>query len=324
MKNSMLLLLVFALHTSVYADMKKIICWGDSITEGMGMTPQATYPARLQTLLGERFRVLNSGDGGEDAVTIPVRQGSLGIQTSVRILFDEGVRKVQVGNESDNGFRTIAGEKIKLTEALGRDVPVNPVVIGSDSYRLSFTEFKWNTSEHPILYKLWLERDDDTGGVEIPAGQSVSFASASAVRDAFCEVILMGANGGWKNEMGNLIDRYKMMVSRRGSEKPFIVIVPFWGDITDEQARVFKSAFGRHAVDFRGESIRRGLEVEGLEATELDRREMAFCRVPPSLLYQNRPNCHLNAKGYDFLARLVFERGKMLGYWNEPEERNSK
>ena len=74
MKSSMFFLLVFALYAPVYADIKKIICWGDSITEGMAMTPRETYPARLQELLGERFKVLNSGDGGEDAVTIPVRQ----------------------------------------------------------------------------------------------------------------------------------------------------------------------------------------------------------------------------------------------------------
>lgn len=97
-----------------------------------------------------------------------------------------------------------------------------------------------------------------------------------------------------------------------------------WGDsITEGMAMKrnetypawLQTAFGEQAVDFRSEAIRRGLAAEGLVATELDRTEMAAGRVPPSLLYGNRPNCHLNAKGYDFLAQLLFERGRALKYW---------
>jgi len=91
--------------------------------------------------------------------------------------------------------------------------------------------------------------------------------------------------------------------------------VPYWGGFSEEQAVAFKEAFGSHAVDFRGEAIRRGLATEGLVATDLDKSEMAAGRVPPCLLYKNRPDCHMNAKGYDFLARLVYGQGKALGYW---------
>ena len=296
-------------------DVKTVLCWGDSITEGMAMGPKETYPARLQAMLGGKFRVLNSGDGGEDVATIPARQGCLELQTASKIVFPNGKKMIQVGNGEDNGFHASDGKKIKLTAALGREIPVNPVRIGDDEYKLSFTEFKWNTPTNPISYKLWLVRQDTTTEKEIETGTPVVFASTSAAKDAYCEIYLMGANGGWDNKIENLIASYRKMIARRGDDKPYLVIVPYWGGFSGSQAKAFKAAFGAHAVDFRGEALRRGLETEGLEATDLDKREMKRGHVPPSLLFNNRPDCHMNAHGYHFLARLVFERGRELGYW---------
>ena len=294
---------------------KTIACWGDSITEGMAMKRTETYPARLQAMLGKGFRVLNAGDGGEDVVTIPARQGCLPLTTASKISFAAGERKVLVGTGDDNGFHTPDGRKIKLTAALGREIPVNPVKIGNDVYKLSFTDFKWNTPGHPISYKLWLERADAASAVEIPAGTPAVFSSVAAAKDAYCEVFLMGANGGWNNQIEKLIAGYRQMIARRGANKPYLVIVPYWGGFTQAQADAFKAAFGDHAVDFRGEAVARGLKVEGIQPTAQDEAEMKKGRVPPSLLYRNRPDCHMNPYGYDFLARLVHERGKALGYW---------
>jgi len=274
-----------------------------------------TYPTRLQALLGSGYKVLNSGDGGENAVTIPARQGSLSLVTAKPISFRAGESRVLLGDGNDNGFHTPEGDKIKLTSALGREIPVNPVMIGGKPYRLSFTEFKWNTPGHPISYKLWLGRDDAHDVVTIPQGEPVVFSSAAVATNAYCEVFLMGANGGWGNKVEKLIAGYRKMISRRGEDKPHLVIVPYWGGFSGEQVRAFKEAFGTHAVDFRSEAIKRGLATEGLVATDLDKSEMVEGRVPPGLLYRNRPDCHMNSKGYDFLARLVYERGKALGYW---------
>ena len=44
---------------------RKKLCWGDSVTEGMRMPPGKDYSARLAALLGDGYRVFNSGDGGK-------------------------------------------------------------------------------------------------------------------------------------------------------------------------------------------------------------------------------------------------------------------
>lgn len=40
---------------------KKLICLGDSITEGFGLEPHESYPACLQELLGAEYDVMNAG-----------------------------------------------------------------------------------------------------------------------------------------------------------------------------------------------------------------------------------------------------------------------
>ena len=66
---------------------RTVLCWGDSITEGMGMKSGEPYPSKLQTLLGADYRVLNSGDGGENVATIPARQGALALKTGRAFAF---------------------------------------------------------------------------------------------------------------------------------------------------------------------------------------------------------------------------------------------
>ena len=96
---------------------RRVLCWGDSVTEGMAMPRGKDYPSRLQALLGPVYEVLNSGDGGENSITIPARQGAVPLATAAEIKFAAGESAVQVGDASDNGFHTPSGDVIKLTAA---------------------------------------------------------------------------------------------------------------------------------------------------------------------------------------------------------------
>ena len=49
-------------------DRPKIVAFGDSLTAGLGVAPEDSYPAELQRrldALGFRFRVINAGVSGE-------------------------------------------------------------------------------------------------------------------------------------------------------------------------------------------------------------------------------------------------------------------
>lgn len=272
------------------AGVRRVLCWGDSVTEGMAMPKGKDYPAQLEALLGDGYKVFNSGDGGENSITIPARQGAVKLATAEAITFPAGVSTVKIGDASDNGFHTLAGEKIMLTAALGRKIPVNPVKIGKDEYKLSFQGFRWNSPTNKISYALMLSRSEEGAAkaVTIPSGTPVKFASVDAVKDAYCEIFFMGGNGGWGKDVNKLISQMRAMIARRGESKPYLVLVPYWRGFTDQQKEVFKAAFGRHAVEFP---------------------------VEDSLCYKNRPDVHLNENGYALLAKLFHERGAELGYW---------
>lgn len=272
------------------AQVRKVLCWGDSVTEGMAMPRGKDYPAQLQKLLGDGYQTFNSGDGGENSITIPSRQGAVKLTTAAKIDFPAGETTVKVGDASDNGFHTPAGDAIMLTAALGRQISVNPVKIGAAEYKLSFRDFRWNSPTNKISYTLWLTRDESAAKkpVSIPAGTPVKFASVDAVKDAYCEIFFMGGNGGWGKKVEKLIAQYKEMIAVRGEKRPYLVIVPYWKSFPQKDRETFKAAFGRHAVVFP---------------------------VEDNLCYKNRPDVHLNENGYALLAKLLHERGAELGYW---------
>ena len=265
---------------------KTVLCWGDSITEGMAMPRGRDYPGRLQALLGAGWKVLNSGDGGEDAVTIPARQGAFPLELSAPVVFPEGARTVKLGDAADNGIRTADGGRISLTAALGREIPANPVRIGGRDYRLSFEGFRWNTPTNRIMYTLNLSRADAGPAETIPAGTPAVFASAAAAPSAACEIYLMGANGGWNGDVGRLISLHRAMIARRGERAPYLVIEPYW--LPAKLREAFRAAFGPHLVPF---------------APTVEQ------------CFRKRRDVHLNEEGYELLAKAVFARGRDLGYW---------
>ena len=118
--------------------------------------------------------------------------------------------------------------------------------------------------------------------------------SASAAPDAYCEIFFVGANGGWNNDVAKLIGQIRAMVGRRGEERPYLVIVPYWSGFSQEKKDAFKTAFGRRAVEFP---------------------------VEASLCFRNSLNVHLNEQGYALLAKLLHTRGAELGYW--PPQRSN-
>ena len=95
-------------------------------------------------------------------------------------------------------------------------------------------------------------------------------------------------NGGWDNNIDKLIAQIRAMIARRGEDKPYLVVVPYWRGFPEDKKDAFKDAFGRHAVEFP---------------------------VKTSLCYRNRPDVHLNEHGYALLAELLHTRGAELGYW---------
>ena len=105
---------------------------------------------------------------------------------------------------------------------------------------------------------------------------------------------------------------FLMLLRSRGYLSPNLY-VPFWNTYCDTP---FREAFGDHCVSFREVAISTGLAYEGITPTAKDEEYISNGEVPPSLLYYpNNPDVHLNAKGYDLLAHILYEQGGAIGIW---------
>ena len=57
--------------------------------------------------------------------------------------------------------------------------------------------------------------------------------------------------------------------------------------------------------------VKQGLSDAGLEPTQEDKDSMAKGQVPPQMMTDG---CHFTTKGYEEIAKLVFEKMKELNY----------
>lgn len=142
-------------------------------------------------------------------------------------------------------------------------------------------------------------------------------------------IIQMGDNGGWK-DIEELLTQHQKMIESGGTDRYIVVtstddpddLVQIWGR---RMARVglrdtwyeaaYKEHFGDHVFIARKYLIEHGLEVNGLEETEEDRRRAGKGNISLQLRNPEIDNTHLSAAGYRAMAYGLYEKGKELGYW---------
>ena len=284
---------------------EKIICWGDSITQGMNIDAEGKYPTQLQGLLnGQNFEVVNAGGPGENSLAIIARQGGVEAYTSNEIVFAEGVTKVKlsdIANYNMRGiFRDENGVNLAFSATLGVDLSVNNVVINGEVYTISYETGEW-----------YLLRESAASSVTIAAGSAVLFASEGVSKSNYCDIYYMGANDGFGNQPTQesvqlLIARIKKAIEYRNDDC-YLVVIPHW---TNEYDDAFVEAFGDHAVNLRDAAVEAGYEpIVDYYGTNLLNSAL-------NLNGESYGQVHLSAEGYTVMANAIYARGQQLGYWN--------
>ena len=291
--------------TKVEVNDMRIICWGDSITAGMGMESGNTYPSVLQTLVGSDYQVINAGSSGEKAHTIAARQGALKTVLSKDITFKAGATTAVLGDKEDNGLMTEDGRLLNLntdggSDAFNNGLPANTVYINGETYKLTLNNGVFR-----------ITRSNETKELTIAKGTAVEFSSARNQQGSYCEIFYIGANDG-VGAMLSIIETYKAMIERQGCER-YLIVLPHWDGSFDG---LLKSTFGDNVVSFREEACERGWNLADTRTPE-DLTMIQQGRVPACLRYLNRAEeLHLNKYGYAFLAQVLYEKGAQLGYWD--------
>lgn len=287
------------------ANAPRIICWGDSITEGMGMTRGNDYPGVLQKLLGTKYRVLNGGAGGEKSWTIAARQGAYKVTLDRDLVFNPDYGSVYLDGKKGPNLILDDGSILDISEwggAFNNDIPCKKVYINGKQYTLDISNKMLEIVREDYLKKLVIKK-----------GTEVVFDSAKKQQGSYCEIFYIGANDGIQKPE-KLVARYKSMANRQGSNR-YIVIIPQWDTrYTD----ALKAEFGDKALDIREKMCAFDAEKEfGYYFSSDDKSRVKQGKLPLLYMYENKvgETLHLSKEGYNVMAHVIYEHGKSLGYW---------
>lgn len=290
-------------------DTREIVCWGDSMTQGVGADTDAdalvsladgelydtsaqSYPQVLSQLTG--LDTYNFGVAGATSEEIAVMQGGLP-WTEIEIADGDDEAEDSAGDsatESDD-LATDAGDEAEADDEGGDDEADDQ-------------------GEQPISHidpEVVDEGEEHTGDIL---------------------VLEIGSNGGWDGDYQVLIDQYRAMIDRSGCDDYLILgdtddpgtsvgdtsQVPFTDDYAPRETSwetALREAFGDHFINMRVFLIKHGLEISGLTPTPEDVADARLGCISKQL---RSDWTHLNARGYFAKAVAVYQRGIKLGYWS--------
>lgn len=307
---------------------KRIICWGDSITFGLGAGEGTvnidgtntdisnwSYPDTLANFTG--LEVYNLGVCSESSYEIALRQGGLK-------MYIEKAVTVKPGKTSKINIVDSSGNKIELQNFNGyasyNDEPENLIYIDGIPYQL--------TSKNGNYYIAFYDKNASEN-VKIKKNSQVVTKAAYDIANTASDVLIiqMGSNGGW-DDYNTLISQYKAMIDKSGTQCYIIIgdtdnpkesidsesytdnYEPGLNDTYWEAA--LREAFGEHFINMRTYMLENALDVAGLEATEKDTYNLSNGLVPESIKFDYT---HMNSYGYYVMGKAVYDKGIELGYW---------
>lgn len=278
-----------------------IICFGDSITQGMRMPKGKSYPEILGEHLKGQFNVLNAGVGGETSYTICSRANALPFTVTKDIVFEKG----ELEFVSDYKiFSGINGEEIKYRYGwMGHDLPITSIIIDGKHYTM---RFDCKNNEEKDNYVLC--RTDASQKQVIKVGARVNFDYSGVYKNCYCTVLLQGANDVLPTE--TIIERYKRI---QALNERFIALIPHY---RDDESHLFYEAFPDRCVNLREYCKEKVWKEYNLDINDSDKKQISDGYLPSRFtLTDNVRDCHLNELGYRILADLVYKKGKELKYW---------
>lgn len=286
-------------------DTREIVCWGDSMTQGVGAdegalvsladgelydTSYQSYPQVLSQLTG--LDTYNFGVAGATSAEIAAMQGGLTWEE-----LESAEKSVEVADADD--------ADVDDADADADDADANAADADAAD----------DADEQPVSHidpDVIEEGEQHTGDIL---------------------VLEIGSNGGWNNDYQVLIDQYRAMIERSGCEDYLILgdtddpgtsvgdtsQVPFTEDYAPRETNweaALREAFGDHFINMRVFLIKHGLEISGLTPTEEDVADARLGCISKQL---RSDWTHLNARGYFAKAVAVYQRGIKLGYWSPGE-----
>lgn len=282
-----------------------VICFGDSITEGMGMPYENNYPSLLRAKLEGQIKVINAGVSGETSNSIMSRANAIDFTLTHDITFKKGQSEVVLNRKL---FSTMHGGEICYRYTVfGKDLPIKNLVIDGEPFAM-----RLEAGEKEDDHRYIISRENLDNELTLKKGVKIHYDYSEFYDKIYCIVLLMGANDGvLGTTTDELIDRYKKIFEKG---ERFIAIIPHYStDYTEK----FKEAFGEATVNLREYCKEKVWEEYNLEQDDIDKQYISEGVLSPKFVFEGKKgDCHLSQLGYEILADLVYKKGKELKYWN--------
>lgn len=302
----------------------KVYCIGDSLTMGAITAGEHawekgySYPIELGKKLGTNFDVINLGVGGEGVETINARiTGFFATSTNPQnspLNVDSEPKKIEILIKAYNNgeIKPLVQDENAIT--FGSSSGINPCKLGEIEGNITLENNKY-----------YFERIKAGGSRTISYDQFVSTNAYESINKNDTLIfwcgqndLYAGATGVQLSDIEGVLNRIDNMIDILNVDR-YIVI----GNISEEENPVANAnavklnklqaeKYSSHFIDAKYLLINYGLQSMGITPTEQDKTDISENRVPTSL---RSDNIHLNAKGYAYIAQIVYEKGIALKYW---------
>lgn len=276
---------------------KRVVCWGDSLTEGTG-GEGVTMPNTLEKLSGAK--VINYGGYGEDSSCIAARQGGNPQELVEDIVIPATCTPVRAQTSGNYGWDMLL---------VFSDVGINNVVLGGIE-----GTYGWYEDERCFTR---LTPGEET---PLPEGTQLFFHGMLDKKPDDILVIWCGSNDGIENpdEIGGLVKRINEMIAYQGNDKYIVVSLTSRHariPLVDEINKSLSKEFGDHYLDFRSFIVNDALDQLGITPTDMDKKAIAIGDVPYSLrMSLDEEENHGNPDFYRLAGEQVYKKLKSLGY----------
>ena len=335
--QSIIATMLFVIVSCSHEEKKQIVCWGDSLTSphtGNGIKGKVkrmnkndlAYPEYLQDMLGDEYEIVNGGVGGENTLTIMARQGAYPMRLAHDIVIfksDEAKYKTFIGNNDVSAFvSSYNGKSVTPLIQCGwnEDSPaqMNPCTVNDKNFHISSESKIWKEEgKYKVEYNYYIEADDEwTSTDTIKEGSIVNTYAMKKLRNKYANVFFVGQNGGF-DDAADLIRQLNAMIEYSKSKRYIVISFHKPNEVMNTISRMkemedsLSRSFGKHYINLREYMINHGLADAGLKPTQEDRDSMTKGQVPPQMMTDG---CHFTPKGYEEVAKLVFDKIKELGY----------
>ena len=280
------------------SDAVRIVCWGDSLTEGYNATN--SYPEEIAKLSG--LEVINYGIAAESAEQIACRQGA--IQTYVEPM-------VIPADTTPVAFDTLTGDGNPSDMAYYATKPLGITIGGVEGTMI------YNKDDSTYYFT----RNEAGEEVEITELTQVATEGMINRTNNDIQVIFIGSNNKPNlNSIHDIISLQKKMIEYSDTDKYIIVgytakpLIPELVAIND----LLEETYGDKFLDASEYFTTKALEDAGIEPTEEDLANIAQNQIPSSLLafwHNGQPDdLHGNEIFNELLGKLIYEKIVELGY----------